>query len=74
MLVFVGFCGRASVLVLVSDQFFNRDALELGFALGFFALDLFVVREMLDVFWVGIGLVGLGFGGGMELLFGSDCE
>lgn len=49
------------------EGFFDCDALVFGFALGFFVFDGFVVGEVLEVFWVGVGLVGLGVGRGVVL-------
>ena len=65
---------RRIMLVLVRlvlrDHFFHGNALVLGLAFGFFVLDLLVMREVLEVLWVDVGLLGLGLRRGVELLWG----
>ncbi len=56
------------VVVVLLDNLFNRDALELGLALSFDALDLLVVREVLEIFGMVVGLVCLRLRGGVKLL------
>ena len=55
--------------LMLLERLLDSDTLELGFALSLLSLDLFVVREMLDIFWVSVRLVGLCLGGGVEFLW-----
>lgn len=57
---------------MLSECFLYSNALELCFALGFFALDCFMVREMLDILWMVVRLIGLRFRGVVELLLGKS--
>ena len=59
---------------MLSECFLYSDALELCFALGFFALDCFMVREMLDILRVVVRLIGLRFRGVVELLLSKSQE
>ena len=61
------FSGLLRIFVLL-DSLFNRDALKLSLTFGFLTLDIFMCSEVLDVFGMVIGLVGLRLRRGMELL------
>jgi hypothetical protein len=58
--------------LMLSQCFLYSDALKLCFTLGFFTLDGFMVREMFDVLRVVVRLIGLGFGGVVELLLSKS--
>ena len=63
-------CGRSLVMFMffmLRECLLDGDPLELRLALGLFMLDRFVLGEMFEVFWVGVGLVGLSLGSGMIL-------
>lgn len=52
---------------MLLDDFLDTDALVLGLALSLDMLDLLVVREVLEVFRVGVRLVCLRLGSRVEL-------
>ena len=63
-------CGRSLVMfmfLVLQEGLLDGDPLELRLAFGLFMLDRLVLGEMLEVLWVGVGLVGLSLGGGMVL-------
>lgn len=49
-------------VVVGFEDFVDGDACELGFFFGFFELDEFVMRKVLEVFGVGVRFVCLCFG------------
>ena len=53
--------------LVLRDDLLDRDALELGFALSLLTFDLLVVGEVLEVFRVSVGFVGLGLRSGVVL-------
>ena len=53
--------------LVLRDDLLDRDALELGFALSLLTFDLLVVSEVLEVFRVSVGFVGLGLRSGVVL-------
>lgn len=55
--------------LVLRDDLVDGNALELGFALSLLAFDLLVVGEVLEVFRVSVGLVGLGLRGRVVLLY-----
>ena len=59
---------RVVVGLMLRDDLFDGNALELGLPLGLDALDLLVVREMFEVLGVIVRLVRLCLGRGVELL------
>ena len=61
-------------LLMLSECFLYGDALELCFALGFFALDSVVLREMLEILRVVVRFIGLRFRGVVELLLSKSHE
>ena len=61
-------------LLMLSECFLYSDALKLCFTLGFFAFDGFMVCEMFDVLRVVVRLIGLRFGGVVELLLSKGQE
>ncbi len=60
--------------LMLSECFLYSDALKLCFALGFFALDSVMLREMLDILRVVVRLIGLRFRGVVELLLSKSHE
>ena len=64
LLLFVG--------LMLLDDLFDADALVLGLALCLDLLDLLVVREVLEVFRVGVRLVRLRLGSRVELFWRSS--
>ena len=71
-----GFCrfleGCLFGIVVRFDNFLNWHSLELGLLLSLLSLDGIVVCEMLQVFWVDVGVVRLRFGRRMELFCVPD--
>lgn len=65
---------RGLRLLVLSERFLHGDALELCFALGFFALDSVVLREMLEILRVVVRFIGLRFRGVVELLLSKSHE
>lgn len=59
-------CGGS--VVLEAQNFFDSYSLILGFLLGFFTFDVFMMGKVLEIFRVIVGLVGLCFRCRMELL------
>ena len=57
---------------MLSECFLYSDALKLCFTLGFFALDSFMVRKMLDILRVIVRLIGLRFRGVVKLLLSKS--
>lgn len=45
--------------VVLSEGLVDSDALELGFALGFLTLDIFVMSEVLEIFWMVVSFIRL---------------
>jgi hypothetical protein len=52
------------------ECFLDCDSLELGFLFGFFPFDRLVLCEVLNIFWVVVGFVGLRFGCRVKFLYG----
>lgn len=55
--------------VMLFEGLLDRDALELGFTLGFLMFNLFMMGEVLEIFWMSVRFVCLGFRRIVKLLY-----